>query len=385
MRFRVILLLFLMSSTGLFAQQQDSLLNGKLPSITFDADSDITFIKAKIHDQLENLRGSKLKVEGYVSTYYAYYDEENKDNEFVEFPTICPRNNQFSLNMAMLSFTYKTNNLRSNVTFHYGDIPQSTWPAEFNLIQEANAGFRLYKKLWFDAGFFKTHIGIESFQPRENITSSMAILSYYEPYYLSGAKLTYEAHRKLTLQASLFNGYNEYLDDNRDKMFCFTVNYNPINQLSLNYNFLTSDESPDNWPVGKRRYYNNFYATLKLKKLLLGIEANYGVQEHSLLTDTSKTASVYSGLIVAKYNITEKIRVYGRQEYFSDPDKILSAGKNIGNFIYGTTGGIEYKPYNNLSLSIESRMLQAENAIFKQGKYLTNTRHEFIACMDLWF
>lgn len=384
MRFYLIFVLLFGSFAFVLAQENDSA-KTKGTTITFNSDTDFVFTKAKVKEQLENLRGSKIKIEGYVSAYYAYYDVDNKGSEFVEFPTICPRNNQFSLNMAMLSFAYKTNNLRSSVIFHYGDIPQSTWPAEFNLIQEANAGFRVYKKLWFDAGFFKTHIGIESFQPRENITSSMTILSFYEPYYLSGAKLTYEANAKLTIQAALFNGYNEYIDDNKDKMASLSFMYNPTANLSFNYNFLTCDESPDNWPVSKRRYYNNFYATLKLKKILFGLEANYGVQKNSVLRDTSKTATVISGLVVAKYNITNELRVYARQEYFSDPDQILSTGKNIGNFIYGTTGGLEYRPFNNLSLSIESRMLQAENAIFKDGKNLTNTRHEFIACMDLWF
>lgn len=357
----------------------------KKHTFVFGRDTNFIFESTKVIEKIDTAEHPHIAVGGYVSTYYAYYDDETKNGEFVQFPTICPRSNQFNLNMALLSFEYKSKNLRSNLIFHYGDIPQSSWPQEFNLIQEANVGYRIYKNLWFDAGFFKTHIGIESFQPRQNITSSMAILSFYEPYYLSGAKLTYEANSKLLLQVSAFNGYNEYIDNNKDKMLCFSAVYNPIKNLALTYNFLTCDETPDQAVTKKRRYYNNFYATLTQNRLQIGIETNYGIQKHSLLNDSTKTGSVMSGLIVAKYLLAKKVSFYAREEYFSDPNRILSFDNNIGKYIYGTTGGFEFHPFKNISMSVESRMLRSDHLIFKQGKNITNQRLEFIACMDLWF
>jgi hypothetical protein len=320
-----------------------------------------------------------------VSSYYAYYDDAVTKGDFVQFPTICPRNDQFGLNMAMISMEYRSRNLRSNLVFHYGDIPASSWPAQFNLIQEAHAGFRLYKGLWLDAGFFKTHIGLESFQPRENVTSSMAILTFYEPYYLSGAKLTYEINSKFLIQLNAFNGYNEYVDNNKNKAFGFSTVYSPLENISITYNFLTCDETPDDQPVKHQRYYNNLYATMKLKKLDVGIEMNYGIQNNTLMSDPTKNAFMKSGLVVAEYNFTRKFSIYAREEYFSDPDRILSFDNHIGNYIYGTTGGIEIKPFKNMALSIESRMLRSDNLIFKQGSFYTNQRMEYIACLDVWF
>ena len=348
-------------------------------------DSNLIFSPYKTEAGNDSLFLPELKIGGYVSTYFATNDDDNLYNGFVLFPTLEPRKNQLSLNMALISLNYTNQNVRGNIVLHYGDVPESSWPKTFNLIQEANGGFRLAKKLWLDAGFFKTHVGLESFQPRENITTSMSIVNFYEPYFLSGAKLTYYASSKLSLQVNVFNGYNEYLDNNKNKAIGFSTSYTINDNLMLNYNFLTSDESPDNSPIKHQRFYNNFYATFHLNKLTLGAEANFGLQKNSVLTDTTKTASLYSGLIVAKYQVLKVLAPFARLETFNDPNKILTGSLDIGKYIYGTTVGIEFKPYKTVSLNAEWRILQADNLIFKQANKIVNQRNEFNLCLDLWF
>lgn len=341
---------------------------------------------ARLLRQLDSLLHPELRIGGYVSTYFAHYDDEIQgSNGFVQFPTLAPRNDQFSLNMALISMEYRSRNLRSNLSFHYGDIPESSWPATFNLIQEANAGFRIKGNWWFDAGFFKTHIGLGSFQPRENITSSMSIPDFYDPYFLSGAKLTYYASKKVSLQACIFNGYNEYIDNNKNKALDFTANYSPSDNLSFTYNFLTCDDTPDSIPTKHQRYYQNFYATLVHNRWIFGLDVNFGLQENSLKKDMTKIASMYAATFVTKYNIGSRTGVYSRAEYFSDPNDILSGALDIGRYIGGITAGAEYKPQKTVALSAEWRILQADKLIFKQGRYMINQRNEFIVCLDLWF
>lgn len=384
MRLSLILLVFLLSNCILLAQK-DSLLKKNKTDFFVTKDTAFEIQNIRIIDRIDTAEHPHMEIGGYVSTYYAYYNDETNKGEFVQFPTICPRHNQFSLNMAMISLQYRSRNLRSNLIFHYGDIPQSSWPSEFNLIQEANAGFRVIDNLWFDAGFFKTHVGLESFQPRENICSSMAIASFYEPYYLSGIKLTYELSSKLILQANAFNGYNEYIDNNKNKALGISCVFTPNKNIVFTYNLLTCDESADSAKIKKPRIYNNFYTTLNLRKMQIGFEANYGLQQNSLKANISKPAFMYSGLLVAKYLVLPKFSLYGREEFFSDKDQILANDIQMGNYIYGTTGGMEYHPFKNIAMSLESRMLMSDKLIFKQGKNITNQRLEFIACIDLWF
>ena len=366
------------------AQVKDSLPH-KSPKLVFGSNDNPVLQGAKIVSKIDSLLHPEFRIGGYISTYYAHYDDETESDGLVQFPTLAPRNDQFALNMALITLEYKSQYLRGNIGFHYGDVSESTWPKNFKLIQEANAGFKIFKKLWLDAGFFRTHIGIESFQPRENITSSMSIVNFHEPYYFSGAKLTFYAHKKLSLQLNVFNGYSDYSDLNKNKILNFSAFYTPNENISLTYNFLTSDESPTSDVVSHQRYYNDFYISATLNKFTLGFEVNYGLQKNSKKTDSTKTAAMYSGLLVAKCQLQKKFAVYGRVENFSDPDQILSTNLAIGNYINGATVGIEYKPQKTAAFSVEWRGLESDNMIFKQGNKILNQRNEFIVCLDLWF
>jgi hypothetical protein len=377
-------LLLCLFCTGAFAQQNDTL-KKKLPKVVFGFDDELELKGTTIRGQSDSLIERDLVVSGYVSTYYAWYDDELKPNGFAQFPTLAPRKNQFSLNMALLQVHYNNYQWRSTISLHYGDVPESSWPRVFNLLQEAHAGFKIVRRLWFDAGFFKTHVGLESFQPRENIASSMSIPNFYDPYFFSGAKLTFNASSKLILQAGVFNGYNEYLDDNSDKAVTLTLNYNPIDHISITYNVLTCDETPDWNRYRHRRLYNNLFATFIYNRFTLGTDLNFGIQQHSDLNDSTRSAQLFGAVLVGKYEITRMFDVYARGEYFSDPNKILTGALNTGNFIQGVTVGGEIKPLKTVRLNFEWRILQCDTRIFQRDQRPTNQRNEFIFGLDVWF
>lgn len=381
-RLTIIILTLMICFPG---QSQNDSLNSKRLLLKIGENQELQLNNSRMLRSIDSLLHPELHIGGYVSTYYAYYDDDIETNNFVQFPTLAPRNRQFSLNMALLSFDYSSANIRSTIALHYGDIPESSWPAVFNLIQEAHAGFRVYKKLWLDAGFFKTHIGLGSFQPRENITSSMSIPDFYDPYYLSGAKLTYYLSDKLSLQACIFNGYNEYIDNNRNKALDFTLGYNPNKHWSMTYNFLTCDETPEPINVKHQRYYQNFYITYQKSKWTLGMDVNFGLQQNSLKKDSTKMASMYAATLVGKFAFTDQLAVYSRGETFSDPNDILTGILDIGDFIHGITSGFEFKPYKNMSISTEWRILQSDKRIFYHSGNFHNQRNEVILCLDLWF
>lgn len=376
--------LSLLAQYCLKAQEKDTSKNN-LPKVIFNSNDIVQLKGTQMAKAIDSLLRPELRIGGYVSTYYAYYDDESEPNGFIQFPTLAPRNDQFSLNMALLNMQYKSSNLRSNITLHYGDVPASAWPETFNLIQEANAGFKIHNKLWFDAGFFKTHIGLESFQPRENIASSMSIPNFYDPYYLSGAKLTYLPNAKLTLQACIFNGYNEYIDNNKNKALDFSANYNLNEHISFTYNFLTCDETPDKVKTKHQRYYQNFFATFIYRKFTIGFDVNYGIQENSNRKDSTKLGTMHAGIIVGEYKLSPKFDVYGRLEHFSDPNRILTGSLNTGRYVRGNTLGCEYKPQKTIGISAEWRILECDQLIFKQKNKILNQRNEFIVCLDLWF
>ena len=382
---RILYFLLIVNGTISVYAQSDSLSKFKNHKLVIGGDSNLVFSGTRIITKTDTARNHKIELSGYVSAYYANYSDETVVNGFVQFPTMAPRNKQFGLNLAQIGMEYHDQKVRGNITLQYGDIPESNWPKPFTLIQEAHAGIQLIKKLWLDAGFFKSHIGLESTQPRENVTSSMSVIDFFEPYYFSGAKLTYQVNTKLTLQLNVFNGYNTYVETNKNKAIGFSALYDFNDHISVTYNLLSCDETLDQIKTKHQRLYHNLYATIKVKKFSLGVEANYGTQKNSLLTDTSKTASTNSALMVLKYQIFKKIGLYGRAEYFSDKNKILTNHIFLGNNIYGGTIGIEFKPEKNVAVSLEHRTLQCDAFIFKEKNYFTNQRRELIFCLDVWF
>jgi outer membrane receptor for ferrienterochelin and colicin len=213
----------------------------------------------------------------------------------------------------------------------------------------------------------------------------MSIPDFYDPYYLSGAKLTYYINKKVSLQACIFNGYNEYIDNNKNKALDFTLNYHPTEHMTMTYNFLTCDETPDANPVRHQRYYQNYYVTWQKGPWTWGLDVNFGLQQRSLKRDTSKTASMYAGTLTGKYNFSPKVALYSRGETFSDPNDILTGRLDVGSFIHGITIGTEYKAMSNMSMSAEWRLLEADKKIFFHDARFHNQRNEIIICLDLWF
>ena len=112
-----------------------------------------------------------FKFSGYVDAYYAYYTDSVGTNKNQKFGAVSPKSNQFGINIVQLTAQYSADRVRAIATLHYGDLPSAAWSPVYNMIQEANAGVRLTKKIWLDAGFFKTHIGTEGLLPKDNITS----------------------------------------------------------------------------------------------------------------------------------------------------------------------------------------------------------------------
>ena len=368
-----------------FSQTDSAKVKPKVPFIGFKNDSSVLFQSKKTLSEELNTE-PKLLIDAYLSTYYASYTEDNT-SEFVKYPTMAPRNNQFGLNMAMVSLSYKSKKIRSIITLHYGDIAASAWPTKYNLIQEANAGVELAKNLWFDAGVFRTHIGVESSQPRENITSSMSLANVYEPYYLTGAKLTYLIGSKFSVQLNAFNSFNSIVETNKNKLFGASLVYAPNKNVSITYNFITGDDTPDNVTLKHQRYYHNLFLTYQKNKISLGAEFNYGIQEYSkqIAINLVGTAYMNSSLVVLKHQTFAKVAVYGRGEWFSDKDEMLSGGSGMGNYTWGATAGIEFKPLKNIAISLEARQLNADKSNVMYNGRLTHQRLEGIFCMDVWF
>jgi hypothetical protein len=294
--------------------------------------------------------------------------------------------------MALVTLHFQHPGLRAAVGLQMGDIPASAWSNDFNWIQEANAGFRLHPKIWIDGGLFRTHIGLESIQPRENICQSVSLVTYFEPYYLSGIKLSYTPGPRLTFQAQVFNSFNGFTENNRKKAVGISCMYEPRNTLSLTSNLLFSDDAPTG-SSSKRRLYWNTFGSWRKGRWLAGAELNGGVQ--SQLDAAAKRSAIwmYSAMFSARYQLTNSRFIYSRLEIFRDPNEMLTGpvlDRNhslVGLQVEGLTMGFEWRPFLNAHIRLEGRGLytRQDEMIFSFYSKSADYRTELLASMGIWF
>lgn len=337
---------------------------------------------------------SSFKLGAYIDTYYATYTDSVGSGKFQKFPASSPRSNTFGVNIAQVSMQYNSSKIRSAITLHAGDIPTAAWSPVYNYIQEAYAGVKLCKNLWVDGGFFKTHIGTEALLPKDNIASSISVITFYEPWWQAGGRLTYRPNEKFQVALYLVNGYNQFVAVNKNKAAGLAVSYALGDKGSIAYNNFISDDTPDNVHVSHTRFLNNLVFTYTFSKkftVLAGVDII--TQQHSKLSDTTKTAIINSYILTLKYQLTKRWSFYTRGEIYNDPSGFLSGtlvdanGYLTGYIMGGITLGTEFKPIETSYVRLEGRQLtmdEGQNIFYTDGKYV-NKRSELMVTLGIWF
>jgi hypothetical protein len=333
---------------------------------------------------------SKFSVSGYVDAYYSYDDDKN-GNSLRQLSSTAPFREEFRVNLAQISLKYNDEKIRGVVTAHYGDIPQVNWPASpLQFTQEAYAGFSPETGLWIDAGYFLTHIGAEGLYPKNNFLTSLALTTYYEPFFQSGVRVGYDFSSKFYGCFHLLNGYNVFADNNKNKSAGITLDFKPNPNVEIIYNNIIGNEIT--LPAeGKTRIYNNL--VLKFfpsKKLDILVGGDFCMQENSKIDDSTAYGNMFSALASLRYKFSKKISASLRGEVHKDKDGIMSgvfvdsSGNPTGLKAYGITFGIEIRPVEKAYFRIESKYLIAEKdqKIFYNNK---NTRFEAITNVGIEF
>ncbi len=323
---------------------------------------------------------SKLTLGAYADGYYSWYSNAD-EVALQQHDCIGAFHNNFGLNIVQFTAAYESDRVRGVATFHFGDIPAITWAGTYRNIQEANAGVRLANRLWLDVGFFKTHVGTESFLPKDNLMSIISLGTFYGPFYQSGARLSYDTKNNWHFELHAINGYNLHIDDNEFKTFGLLVSKKWSDKVYTSYSGMTGQENvgllDDGYLV-----YQNVYTNLTFNKLdvQLGLDVAFANEWKSNLGWLPDP--LVAGLASFKYHVDDDFAVAFRGEVFSDeqsinsrrinPNVLANGGSRLSNAsranggmtIYGGTIGVEYSPNDQGFIRIESRTLYDPNAPF---------------------
>ncbi len=332
-----------------------------------------------------------LSLNAYFDSYTAYFTDDLPLNEFQQFTTVSPRDNQIGINAMQLGARLDHEFVRGAITLHYGDIAKATWSEEFQAIQEGWAGIRVLDGLWLDAGFFVTHVGTESFLPKNNLLSSTAVATYIGPFYQAGARLSWEGSERFTAALHVINGYNQFLDRNKAKSFGISFTYSFDNDLALTYTNMHGRESEENAVRDQYLSYHNLYGSWTYGRWQLIAGGDYAWQTNSSLDDPEEAARMFNFLTTVRYGFTDKLSATGRFEVYNDPDGFLSgtfteAGGNAGLEMTGYTAGVEYRPAAISFLRAETRYIRTRDGldIFTDDETSGNERWEFMVTIGIY-
>ncbi|MCK9203487.1 MAG: porin [Bacteroidales bacterium] len=355
---QLIAILFILSTQSLVAQNQ--------------ADTITDQVKDQLFHRLKN-----FSFGFYIDTYYNYTLGNSVDtSNIIPFSSNCPVQDQIRMNHAALEIYYNADRLRGKLVLQYGDAPNllASPDAQFiKNLRQANYGFRIFKQLWLDFGYFLNPVGYESSWAVLNQLSTVTTGGYFEPGSLLGCKLTYSFNDKFTIGIMFGNPYSLAYGKNTHSAGVTFLNYKPLKNLSLTYNNFFGNQALIDNDIDNNILYNNLIVSYSpIKPLTITGELDFAGETNSQLPpDTNKVATMFSGFLQVNYKFLKHFAVTARYEFFNDPDGFLSQpyyydGKIRGLLMNGFTTGCEYKPLDFCYFRAEYRYLAADqgNMVF---------------------
>lgn len=323
-----------------------------------------------------------LTFSGFTDVFYIYDLNQPQGDYRQPFLFNHNRHNEFNLNLGLLKLRLENPKYRTNLALQTGTYANDNYAYEPGLLKnifEANIGISLNKKnnLWLDAGILPSHIGFESAISMDNLTLTRSLSAENSPYFLTGAKLSYNPSKKWEIAGLIVNGWQRIkrLEGNSLQSFGTQVNFSPTNKVTLNWSTFIGTDDPD---ITRRiRYFNNLYGQFQItEKLVLIAGTDIGTQQES------KGSSVYdvwfSPTVIGQFRINKTWKTTIRAEYYQDETAVLigvynAVSETINGF--GTSGlslNIDYSPVQNIICRVEGRWLNSRDKVFETKTTPTN-------------
>ena len=337
-----------------------------------------------LHLLFFSLELPEIKVGAYIDAYYVW-DNNNPSGLKPDAARPISGTNltkdQFSINTAQVTANINYNeSLRGNITFHAGDIRRSCYEnistTPFPMIQSANFGVKIYDNLWLDAGYFRTHIGGESFIPKDNWLTSQSLITFYEPAYQAGARLSYETN-KITVQFHVINGNGIFKDNNQQKTLGAFVAYNFTDNFSLMYAGVIGNEEPDSLKPAEHQMQCFVASYNPRHDIMLKFQSD--LAKKSIKGNPLMWGYSFS----AKYLINDKFSTTARWSYVDNSDKLYDYFNFKG---WDLTYGLEYKPLSNSYIRLETRYIKCNDKfkVFYDHEKLKDDRFELMMNFGVW-
>ena len=288
---------------------------------------------------------------GFVDSYYAY-DFGRPLNFDRPFTTQAVRHNEFNVNLAYVEAKVSGPRVRGRLALQAGTSVQTAYGAEPTIgtvsgpnlsrfIQEAVAGYQITPSLWVDGGIFLSHVGMENWASRDNLTYTRSLSFDFTPGYLSGVKLAWQATPRFSALLTVVNGWGNISENNHDKAVGARLDYarSPKTTFSY-YNFVGNEASSS-----RLRVFNGvgFKSGLTSAFTVQG-NFDYGSQQQAV----TGSDSWWSAGLIGKLQVTPVVGISGRAERYQDPDQVIVVtGSPDGFKATMASVGLDVSPLGN--------------------------------------
>ena len=312
--------------------------------------------------------GPDINWSGFIDVFYAFDFNKPVENFRQEFFYNHNRHNEFNINLALVKLNVSHKRYRANLGIQTGTYAMDNYAMEDDLlkpINEANIGVSLNSNntLWLDAGIFASHMGFESAISADNLTLTRSLAAENSPYFLSGAKITWNPTEALLISGTVSNGW-QHIKRVRGNSFPgigTQVTYT-TEAITLNWSTFVCSEFRD--PERRIRYFNNFYGILSPAeriKVIAGIDL--GLQESVRNSSTYEMWVVPT--VIGSFEISNVWRTAIRAEYFGDKTSVIIPTNSANGFRTSSFSfNLDYMPDPILMARIEMRYLKSKDNIF---------------------
>ncbi len=312
----------------------------------------------------------ELSISGFADVFYVYDFNQPRGTERQDFLYNHNRHNEFNLNLGLVKLGLEHSKYRANIALQTGTYANDNYAAEPGVLQnifEANIGISLNQKnnLWLDAGIMPSHIGFESAISIDNWTLTRSLLAENSPYFLTGAKLTFNPTEKLELAGLIVNGWQriQRLEGNSLLSFGTQVNFSPTQKTTLNWSTFIGTDDPDE--TRRLRYFNNFYGQFQLTEKF-GLITGFDIGAQQSFKGSSEFDIWLSPVIIGQLSIDQSLKVGIRAEYYQDKTGIIIPTGTVNGFHTSSLSlNLDYSPTPAIFCRIEGRWMKSEEAIFE--------------------
>jgi hypothetical protein len=304
---------------------------------------------------------SPITIGGFIDTYIAH-DFNHLPTRYRPYTTQPYYSDELALNLGFVDATLSTEQLHGRLALQYGSSVIANYAAEphefMRYFQEAYGGVSLSDSWKLDAGVFASHIGLETWISRDNLTPSRSFVADYSPYYQTGVRSIHEVSEQVHLELHILRGWQNISDD-RNVCYGTQVAYSPKDNLNLTYNTFIGDENG-------LRVFNNLVIRYAFSDDF-GISSSFDLGAQN--RNEESRAWWHGWTIMPHYRINDTYAVAGRVERYDDPDQVMI--ETLSGKSFNTTGlslNLDTTIAPNLIWRNEYRVFLSTNDVFPRDE-----------------